>query len=189
MSAPIVINTKDDDAGNSTGGATNFSTFKYTIPARKIKKPPIIFFLIAEFCEGFAALVTSPERIINSLFTWQLFHMFSVTTLIILLIFELAWYFETHGFLNQKQITNSLLVLTLFFIIMIFLLFHDYSMSQGIQGIYVDLEITSILQKAIFEDGQSPLIPWLSFSIVGGLLASFLDLPYENKDGVFKKKG
>ncbi len=155
----------------------------------RLLKRTFIFFLVAEFCEGAAALVTSPERLLNSLLTWELFHIFAFSTFILLIIFEFAWWIEKKGFGNHKQVVTAVLSSFLFLVIAIFLLFHDYSMSQGIQGMFVDLDINSILQRAVFEDGQSPIIPWLSFSLTGSLIASFLDLPHEHKDVILKKVG
>ncbi len=153
----------------------------------RLLKRTIIFFLVAEFCEGSAALVNSPEYMINFLLTWELFHMFALSTLVLLLVFEIAWQIDVKGYGNSKQVISVILLSFLLLITMTFLLIHDYSNKIGIQTFYVNLDINSILQRALFEYGQNPVIPFLSFPIVGGLLASILDLPQEQKNIISKK--
>ncbi len=153
----------------------------------RLLKRTIIFFLVAEFCEGSAALVNSPEYLVNFLLTWELFHMFALSTLVLLLVFEVAWQIDVKGYGNFKQVISVILLSLLLLIVMTFLLIHDYSNDLGIQTFYVSLDINSILQRALFEYGQNPVIPFLSFPIVGGLLASILDLPHEQENIVLKK--
>ena len=155
----------------------------------RLLKRTIIFFLIAEFCEGSAALVNRPELLLNFLLTWELFHMFALSTLFLLLVFEFAWWIEEQGYINYKRVIIASLSSFLFLIITIFLLFHDYTNRVGIQSVYVNLNISSILQRALFEYGQNPVIPFFSFPLLGGVIASFLDLPHERKNIVLKKAG
>ena len=145
----------------------------------RLIKRTIIFLLVAEFCEGSAALVNSPEYLLNYLLTWELFHMFAFSTLVLLLVFEFTWQLDLKGYRNTKQVTSVILFSLLVLIVTIFLLIHDYENELAIQTYYVNLDINSIVQRAIFEYGQNPIIPFLSFPIVGGLLASILDLPHE----------
>lgn len=153
----------------------------------RLLKRTIILLLLAELNEGFAGLITSPEHFLNFLLTWELFHVFALTTLFLLLVFEFAWQMEKRDLSNHKRVTTTLLSFFLILIITIFLLFHDYSLSKRIQEVYVNLDINSIFQRIFFEDGQNPLIPFFSFPILGGLIASFLDLPHEQKNNVLKK--
>jgi hypothetical protein len=155
----------------------------------RLLKKTIIFFIIAEFSEGTAGLVVSPEHLLNYLLTWELFHLFSLSTLVLLLVFEFAWYIEVTLRWNHKQVTTIILSLFLVFVLAIFLIFHDYSDEVGTRGIYVNLDLNSFFQRIVFEDGQNPVIPWISFPIVGGLLASFLDLPHEQRNTLLKKVG
>ncbi|MHA2246956.1 MAG: acyltransferase family protein [Candidatus Hodarchaeales archaeon] len=155
----------------------------------RLLKRTIIFFLIAEFCEGSAALVNRPELLLNFLLTWELFHMFALSTLFLLLVFEFAWWIEKQGNIDYKRVITALLSSFLLLTVLFFLLFHDYTNRVGIQNVYVNLDINSILQRALFEYGQNPVIPFFSFPILGGLLASFLDLPHERKNIVLKKAG
>ena len=155
----------------------------------RLLKRTIIFLLVAELSEAITALITSPKFLLNFLLTWELFHMFALSTVFLLLIFEIAWQIELKGYWNQRQVTMAVLSISFILVITIFLLYHDYSLSQEIEKVYVNLDAISILQRIIFEDGQNPVIPWLSFTIIGGLTASYLDLPHEQKNAVLKKSG
>ncbi|MHA1541807.1 MAG: hypothetical protein ACTSQH_02390 [Candidatus Hodarchaeales archaeon] len=149
-------------------------------------KKTVIFFVIAEFSEGMAGLVVSPEHLINYLFTWELFHLFSLSTLVILITFELAWFIESKMGWDYKQVITLLLLVTLVVVVGFFLLFHNYSDLNRTKGIYVNLDLNSILQRIFFEDGQNPIIPWITFPIAGALIASILDLQHKPKDALFK---
>lgn len=164
------------------------SSERREIRSRYLKRA-MIFFLIAEFCEGSTALVNSPEYLINFLLTWELFHMFALSTILLLLVFEFAWKVESKGYWNHERVIVTVLSVFLILVITIFLLIHDYSNKIGIPGYYVNLDINSILQRTFFEYGQNPVIPWVSFPIVGGLIAVFLNLPHEHRDIVIKKAG
>ncbi|MHA2246955.1 MAG: hypothetical protein ACXADY_18565 [Candidatus Hodarchaeales archaeon] len=155
----------------------------------QLLKRTIIFLLIAEVTEASTALVNSPQYLLNFLLTWQLFHLFALTTIFLLLIFEFAWKIETQDFWNHRRVVTTVLSIFLVLVISFFLFFHDYSNNMPFQVHYVNLDFSSILQAIFFEDGQNPVIPWLSFSIIGGLLASFLDLPHEQKNEILKKAG
>ncbi|MFX0182709.1 MAG: acyltransferase family protein [Candidatus Hodarchaeota archaeon] len=152
----------------------------------RLLKRTIIFFLIAEFGELVASLAVSPRHWLNYLLTWELFHMFAFSTFFLLIIFELAWMIESRSTRNHKEVILVALSLCLIFVISFFLIFHDYSSSQ-IMPLYVDLNINSILQRIFFEQGQSPIIPWLAFPASGSLLASYLDLPNEDKDFIIRR--
>lgn len=156
------------------------------IRSRYLKRT-IIFFLIAEACEASAAIVTSPEHLLNFLLTWELFHIFALSTILLLVIFEIAWKLEARNLWNHKQVVTTIISLLFFLVIVLYLLFHDYSMTQRIKGMYVELDFNSIFQRVFFEDGQNPIIPWLSFSLAGGLVASILDFPHELNHRVLKK--
>jgi len=152
----------------------------------RLLKRTMIFFLIAEFGELIASLAVSPRHWLNYLLTWELFHMFAFSTFFLLIIFEFAWMIEARGSWNHKQVSLVALSLCLIFVISFFLIFHDYSSSQSMP-LYVELNIQSILQRIFFEQGQSPIIPWLAFPSAGALLASYLDLPNEDKDFIIRR--
>ena len=149
-------------------------------------KKTVIFFIIAELSEGMAGLVVSPEHLINYLFTWELFHLFSFSTFVVLLIFEIAWFIEVKLGFNYKKVLIPLFSGSLIAVLGFFLIFHDYSGLVGTKGIYVNLDINSILERIFFEDGQNPIIPWIAFPIGGGLIGSVLDLQYKEKKELVK---
>lgn len=153
----------------------------------RLLKKTVILFIIAEFSQGIVGVVVSPEYLLNFLLTWELFHMFALTTLFFLLVFEFAWKIEENSRWNYKRVIIAVLTFFLIFLISFFLIFHDFSVSRGIEEIYVNLDLNLILQRVVFEYGQNPIIPFFLFPIVGGLLASILDLPHEQKNIVSKK--
>ncbi|MFX1256071.1 MAG: hypothetical protein ACFFCZ_30970, partial [Promethearchaeota archaeon] len=108
----------------------------------------------------------------------------------ILFIFEIGWYLggktNLQDYLEHRQIVTILFVINLAVILVIFLIFHDYSMTKKVP-LYVNLDIIKIARFALLDDGQCPMIPWLSFSLVGGLIASFLDLPNVNRGNSIKR--
>jgi len=152
----------------------------------RLVKRTFLFFLIAEFAEGSAAIVTNPEYIINFLLTWELFHLFSFSTIFFLAIFEFAWKLEEIKNFNHRGVCITILTIIMMVILGIFLTIHDYTSSQSFEQMYVNLSINSILSRAIFEYGQNPLIPWLLFPVIGGIVAIFLDLPHKQKSDVSK---
>lgn len=153
----------------------------------RLLKRTFLFFLIAEFGEGSTALVNNPEYLINFLLTWELFHLFSFSTIFLLGIFELAWKLEEIKNFDYRKVTAFMLSIILIGILGAFLLIHDYTSSQGFERMYIDLNIDSFLSRAIFEYGQNPLIPWLIFPVIGGITAIYLDLPHNSTSEVTKR--
>ncbi len=163
------------------------SNFERRNSRTRLLKRAVIFFLVAEFCEGSAGLVTNPEYLLNYFLTWELFHLFSLSTIFLLLVFELTWKLEEKKAYNYRKVSISVLVFFLGVIIAIFLFIHDFSSGLAIEKMHVDLTVDSILKRTVFEYGQNPVIPWLSFPIIGGIIAIFLDLPHEQKSAILKK--
>ena len=151
----------------------------------RLLKRSIIFFFIAEVAEMMAA-IASGNPIINYLLTWELFHMFALSTLFILGIMELAWYLERKSSKNYNKIAIFELIVSLLFILVIYLIFHDYSPDRMIST-YVELNINSIFQRIFIDYGQSPIFPYLGFSASGGLLALYLDLPNGTIENIKRK--
>ncbi|MFX0086290.1 MAG: hypothetical protein ACFFAU_11460 [Candidatus Hodarchaeota archaeon] len=141
----------------------------------------LIFFFIAELAEVSTALITSPNYLLNSFFTWELFHQFAFSTLFILLLFEIAWLIERYNNWSYQKICIAEFIVCFSIILAIYLVFHDYTQTKKIEGLFVNLELKSILERALFESGQAPIIPFLLFSLQGGFLALFLDLPNEQR--------
>ena len=152
----------------------------------KLLKLTLLFFLIAEFAEGSAALVTNPEFLLNFLLTWELFHLFSFSTIFLLVIFEFAWKLEEIKNYDLRKVSTGILMVILLLILATFLIFHDYTGSQDFEHMYVYLILNSVLTRIFFEYGQNPLIPWLIFPVIGGIMAIYLDLPHKPKSEVLK---
>ncbi|MFX0126302.1 MAG: hypothetical protein ACFFAE_21960 [Candidatus Hodarchaeota archaeon] len=153
----------------------------------RLLKRTFLFFLIAEFGEGSTALVNNPEYLINFLLTWELFHLFSFSTIFLLGIFEIAWKLEEIKNYDYKKVSLFTLSIILVSILGIFLVIHDYTSSQGFGRMYIDLTIDSFLSRTIFEYGQNPLIPWLIFPVIGGITAIYFDLPHNQIPEVSKR--
>ena len=152
---------------------------------QRLLKRTIIFLLIAEFGEVATAIFLG-EPVLNYLLTWELFHMFSLSTIFILSIFELAWLAERKGFGNYKQAAMVGLLSTMAIVIGIYLIFHDYTQSRFMTHT-VELTFQSIFERILLDYGQAPIVPYLAFSAVGGLLAVYLDLPNEDKSKIPQK--
>ncbi|MFW9905560.1 MAG: hypothetical protein ACFFFH_14555 [Candidatus Thorarchaeota archaeon] len=153
----------------------------------RLLKRTFLFFLIAEFGEGSTAFVNNPEYLINFLLTWELFHLFSFSTIFLLGIFEIAWKLEEIKNYNYRKVSVFTLFIILVSILSVFLIIHDYASNQGFEQMYIDLNIDSFLSRTLFEYGQNPLIPWLIFPVIGGIAAIYFDLPHNSKPGVLKK--
>lgn len=150
----------------------------------RLLKRGTIFFFIAEFAELITALINSPQFILNSLLTWELFHQFAFSTFFLLLVFEIAWSFEKHKNWFYQKICIVEFILCFIFILLLYLLFHDFTQSLRIHTLFVDLELNSIIQRAIFENGQAPIVPYLLFTIFGGFFATFLDFPNKERGSI-----
>ncbi|MHA1975806.1 MAG: hypothetical protein ACW98I_02765 [Candidatus Hodarchaeales archaeon] len=151
----------------------------------RLIKRTIIFFFVAEIGE-LATAIFLGKPIPNYLVTWELFHMFSFSTIFILVIFELAWMMERKGFGDHKKAAMAELVAIIIIVLGIYLIFHDYAQSRIIAHAS-DLTLESIFERILLDYGQAPIIPYLAFSAVGGLLALYLNLPNEDKINIPRK--
>ncbi|MHA1940881.1 MAG: hypothetical protein ACW97P_04055 [Candidatus Hodarchaeales archaeon] len=161
------------------------NTSERLISRERLLKRTIIFFIIAEFAEVMAALV-SGNQIINYLLTWELFHMFALSTIFILVVIELAWYLEKKDIKNYNDIAIIEFLIALFIILLLYIIFHDYSPTRLIPH-SVELNLDSIFQRIIIDYGQSPIIPYLGFSAAGGFLATYLNLPNDTIENIKRK--
>ncbi|MFX0064922.1 MAG: hypothetical protein ACFFC7_22325, partial [Candidatus Hermodarchaeota archaeon] len=139
----------------------------------------VIFAIFGFILQGLTTITIAPNQILNFLLSWHVFHMFAFSGVFILLIFELSWWLEekTHidTYLNHRNRLLLLLTISLISILVIFLIFHDYSSIEEVD-LFANLDLLDIFKFAFFDDGRYPVIPWLSFSLIGGIIASFLDL-------------
>ncbi|MHA2156116.1 MAG: hypothetical protein ACXABU_12300 [Candidatus Hodarchaeales archaeon] len=151
----------------------------------RLVKRTIIFFIVAEFGE-FATAIFLGKPILNYLVTWELFHMFSFSTIFILVIFEVAWMAEKKGLGDFKKAAMVELLVIIIVVLGIYLVFHDYAQSRNIAHAS-ELSLSSIIERIILDYGQAPIVPYLAFSAVGGFLALYLNLPNEDKSRIPKK--
>ncbi len=152
---------------------------------QRLLKRTIIFFCVAEFGELVTAIFLG-KPILNYLVTWELFHMFSFSTIFILIIFELAWVIERKGLKDYKKAAIIELLFVIGVVLGIYLIFHDYTQIRTIAHAS-DLTVASIFERILLDFGQAPIIPYLVFSATGGLLAVYLNLPNANKSTIPQK--
>ncbi|MHA2304627.1 MAG: hypothetical protein ACXACU_04475, partial [Candidatus Hodarchaeales archaeon] len=154
----------------------------------RVIKRGIIFFLVAEIAEIASALVAQQfDNLLNAILTWELFTQFSFTTFFVLFVFELAWILETQKKWDYKKIIIVELISCIAIVLTLFLIFHDYTQTTMIESLFVDLNFNSILQRAVFEAGQAPIIPFIAFSATGALMAVYVDLPNETRPNIVSK--
>ncbi|MFX1535480.1 MAG: hypothetical protein ACFFDI_14740 [Promethearchaeota archaeon] len=157
--------------------------------SRLIKKS-VFFAIFGTILQLMTGLLLAPDKILNFLLSWHVFHMFAFSGVFLLAIFELSWWLErkTHirAYLNHRHRILILLAMSLILVLIIFLIFHDYSSIEEVT-LFTSLNPLDIFRFAFFDDGEYPVIPWLSFSLIGGIVASFLDLPRTGRATVGKR--
>ncbi|MHA2297369.1 MAG: hypothetical protein ACXAEU_06940 [Candidatus Hodarchaeales archaeon] len=171
---------------NSLLKSENITNFR-AIRSRAIKRS-LIFLLIAFLAQAGMALVSSPEKVLNFVLTWQMFNLFALSALVVPLSFELACIIEKRmgGNVDQRQVLIVVQGMFSLLILLIFIISHDYSMTSEV-ATPVALDFIAILKHALLDDGTTPVIPWLVFSLTGGGLAAFFDLPSIKKND-FREK-
>ena len=144
---------------------------------RSIKRV-IILFLVGSLGQSIMALVVSPGEVVNYILTWNFFHLFGFTTLIFLIVFELVWGLEKQGYEPQKTLV-AILTGLLVILLVTFIIFHDYWDPVTAQHIIlsVKLDLADIIKHALIDYGTTPIIPWFSFGLMGGIAATALNLP------------
>ncbi len=154
------------------------------VRSRSIRRV-IILFCVGSFGQSIMALVawltknmSGELELINYILTWNFFHLFGFTTLSFLVIFEIVWWLENQGYNAQKILVSSLAGI-LVVLLAIFLIFHDYWDPETSQYIdlSVKLDLTDIIKHALIDYGTTPIIPWFSFGLMGGIAATALNLP------------
>ncbi|MFX1254107.1 MAG: hypothetical protein ACFFCZ_21015, partial [Promethearchaeota archaeon] len=98
----------------------------------RLLRKGIILAMFAFLGQFSMAILTAPDKLLNYLLSWHLFHVFAFSTVFILFIFEIGWYLggktNLQDYLEHRQIVTILFVINLSVILVIFLIFHDYSM-------------------------------------------------------------
>ncbi|MFX0174549.1 MAG: hypothetical protein ACFE9L_21940, partial [Candidatus Hodarchaeota archaeon] len=156
------------------------TSYHPNIRVRAIKRS-LIFLFIATLGQVLMSVIRSPgnpELILNYILTWHLFHVFSFSTIALLLIWQLAWFLKKLKLkwdLDYVQYLRISLSISLIIILFLFIFFHSYTLEREISS-PIPIDPLVVLERAILDTGSYGLIPWLSFSLSGGLIASFLDL-------------
>ncbi|MHA2245817.1 MAG: hypothetical protein ACXADY_12700 [Candidatus Hodarchaeales archaeon] len=153
-------------------------------------KRSIIFLAFATIVLGLMSIIQNPAKFFNYLFTWHLLHLFAFSTLFLLLLFELTCWFERKisDQWSYQQSFTFLLLLSFIAVIALFVYFHDYTIAkENLRMFPVALDILSISENVFLDISSCSIIPWLSFSLAGGLTASLLNLPCVSKINVLQK--
>lgn len=159
---------------------------KHVLARDRALKRGFIFLVIASLAQIVVAISYNPSNLLNYVLTWNFFHLFFLSSIFFLALFELVWKLEMRGYKRQSFTIGILLASTLT-AIGLFLLFHDYTVSREIPE-YAELTILSILSYAIIDFGTTPIIPWFSFSLVGALMASILDIiNRKTKENIYQR--
>ncbi|UCG02527.1 MAG: acyltransferase family protein [Candidatus Heimdallarchaeota archaeon] len=137
----------------------------------------IVLFIVGSFGQSIMALIVSPGEVINYILTWNFFHLFGFTSLSFLVIFEVVWWLEKKGYDAQKLLV-SILTGVLAVLLIIFIIFHDYWDPATAQHIVLStkLDLMDIIKHALIDYGTTPIIPWFSFGLMGGIAATALNL-------------
>lgn len=161
----------------------------YEIRLHAVKRS-IIFCVFATLALGLMSIIQAPEKFLNYIFTWHLLHLFAFSTLYLLLIWEIARWFERKNRVSwhHQQIISILLFISFIGIIALFIFFHDYTvMREKSREFPVPLEPFSILTNISLDISSCGLIPWLSFPLAGGFTASFLNLYRDTQNHIVQK--
>ncbi|MFW9905602.1 MAG: acyltransferase family protein [Candidatus Thorarchaeota archaeon] len=147
------------------------------IRSRSLRRA-IVLFVVGSVGQSIMAFVVSPGEVINYILTWNFFHLFGFTSLSFLIIFEIVWWLESKGY-NAQQLLVSILAGVLVVLLVIFIIFHNYWTPATAQYIVLSakLDLVDIIKHALIDYGTTPIIPWFSFGLMGGVAATALNLP------------
>jgi hypothetical protein len=150
-------------------------------------KRGLIFFIFASIGLIGMSLATG-GNLLQWILTWHIFHLFSLSTIVLLLVFELAWWLERklQEDIHYQKIVTFLLIISLILVLTTFLFFHDYSMTRKV-GDPVAFELLAIVEHVLLDSGTCPIFPFLSFFLAGALTASILNLPLAQRSKIQKK--
>ena len=152
------------------------------VRARTLKKA-LVLVIFATFAQALMTFVRSPDewvKLPNYIFSWHLFHLFAFSTVFLLVMWELAnWIGKKADKQSQMVGISYLLTLIVSSIIVLLLFFYFHEFTKGQPVIFpVDLNIQSILGRALLDIGSAGVIPWLLFSLAGGITATVLNLSH-----------
>ena len=182
MAFPIFLFASGFNQVNSFLRQKRDMSSNYEIRSRVIKRG-LIFFVFATIALVLMALIQEPAKILNYVVTWHLLHLFAFSTLYILFLWEASWFVKRiSDRLNYQQYLTILFILNFITIIVLFIFFHEYTLIRESSRTFpVQFDLHSILENILLDISSCGIIPWLSFSLAGGLTASFLNLPNVQK--------
>ncbi|MFW9854699.1 MAG: hypothetical protein ACFFFG_06545 [Candidatus Thorarchaeota archaeon] len=165
---------------------------KPTINRGKTVKRIFLFFIIAASLQVIVFLSRRPvmiENLVRYLFTWNFFHIFAFSTIILFILWELASKATKNS--PERFILVFRLLLAAVTLTVSFLFFVTYSFASSLVEVIpepVPLDIIPILEYAILDVRSFGIIPWISFPLAGALLASLLNLPLEDNPNEVKRE-
>lgn len=152
----------------------------------KYLKRSAIFLGLGIFKQTIGALLFGPKKILQYLFAWEIFHMFSFSTLFLLVVFEVGWLLQKYGY-SFRNMTIGFLATAFTVAATVFLLFHDYSLTHRVTYYLQELNLDSALRYIFIDQGPAPIIPFILFAIVGSFMATWLELPTMDKETIVER--
>ena len=150
---------------------------------KKALKRALILILFATFAQAIMTVVRSPDewlKLPNYIVSWHLFHLFAFSTLFLLLMWEVAILMSEMVDNPSLKVERAFLITLVgssIIVLFLYFFFHEYTKGQPVT-FPVNLDILSILGHALLDIGSAGVIPWLFFSLAGGITASLLDLSH-----------
>ncbi len=147
----------------------------------KALKRALVLIIFATFAQAIMTFIRSPNEWIklpNYIFSWHLFHLFAFSTISLLLMWELAIWISKKADNQYLRLERAYLFVLLgisIIVLLLYFFFHEYTMGQPVT-FPVELDVISILGHALLDIGSAGVIPWMIFSLAGGITASILDL-------------
>jgi hypothetical protein len=128
-------------------------------------------------------IVRSPNELLkipNYIVSWHLFHLFAFSTLFLLFVWEVSIWISEKVDNPSLKVERAFLITLLgssVIVLLLYFFFHEYTKGQPV--IFpVNLDLISILSHALLDISSAGVIPWLFFSLAGGITASLLDLSH-----------
>jgi len=150
------------------------------IRTRALKRA-LMLIIFATFAQAIMTFVRSPDewvKLPNYIFSWHLFHLFAFSTISLLLMWEIANWISKKTDNQSIRVERAYLLILVgisIIVLLLYFFFHEYTMGQPVT-FPVELDIISILGHALLDIGSAGVIPWMIFSLAGGITASILDL-------------
>lgn len=113
-------------------------------------------------------------------FTFHIFHVYSFSTFALLFLYEIVIKMKKEDFAK----TFTWILGSVFLVMLgLFVLLHDYNFTGVIED-PTNLNIDSILKNIFLDIGKNPILPYGMFSILGGCVAGFLNIPKNSTEKI-----